>query len=232
MQILRSKKSLASLFVGAALIMGAANGTVAAAELGALPFPAPGTYQLDRILHVPFSLVRVGNDIFPRLLASYTTGKITLLTFFYSQCTDPKGCPLAWSAFQAIRDKIMVDPQLKGKVRLVFYSFDPVHDSPQTLQFFANSYKNGANIIPWYFMTAWNSYFLKETLPKFGQEIAVVPNNLGQHNVVINHLLKVLLIDRDGWVREIYTSNFLTPDVLLDDIKTLALEESKQNLGD
>ena len=105
-----------------------------------MPFPAPGTYKLDRIQRVPFSIVRDGPGL-PHLLSTYTTGKITLLTFFYTLCTDPQGCPLAWNAFEAVREKIKADPVLHGKARLVFFSFDPVHDNGETLQFFAESYK-------------------------------------------------------------------------------------------
>jgi hypothetical protein len=32
---------------------------------------------------------------------------------------------------------------------LVFFSFDPVHDKGETLQFFAESYKADSAIIPW-----------------------------------------------------------------------------------
>jgi protein SCO1 len=217
-------------FFVAALYIGAA-GAPSAAEPGRLQLPAPGTYKLDRIQRVPFGIVREGTG-FPRLLSSYTTGKITLLTFFYSQCTDPQGCPLAWNAFESVRDKIKADPQLHGKVRLVFFSFDPVHDSSETLQFLANSYKADGKIAPWHFIASCCNLFLEYTLQSFGQEISAQTNALGEPRVVINHLLKVFLIDRRGWVREIYTSAFLNPDVLLGDIKTLLLEESKSTLGD
>lgn len=203
-----------------------------AAGPGTLPLPAPGTYNLDKIQRVPFGLVRVDAGFLPHLLSTYTTGKITLLTFFYSQCRDPHGCPLAWSAFEAVRAKVIADSSLKGKIRLVFYSFDPAHDGPQTLQVFADSYKDHANIIPWYFITGWNDFFLKDALMHFGQEISLDSDSLGQQRVVINHLLKVFLIDRNGWVREIYTSNFLDPTVVFGDIETLSLEESNRKLGD
>lgn len=225
----KTKKLYQNVF--AALFMGAATNFALAAGPGTLALPAPGTYHLDKIQQVPFSLVRIDDRFLPHLLSSYTTGKITLLTFFYSQCRDPQGCPLAWNAFQIIRDKVIADPALKGKVRLVFYSFDPVHDA-QTLPVFAASYKNHADIIPWYFITGWNDHFLKETLTNFGQAIALDTDTVGKQQVVINHLLKVFLIDRDGWVREIYTSAFLAPAAVFGDIETLSLEESKSQIGD
>ena len=41
----------------------------------------------------------------------------------------------------------------------------------------------------------------------------------------MHHMLKLFLIDRDGVVREIYSLAFVQPQVMLNDIKTLALEE-------
>jgi protein SCO1/2 len=213
----------------AALMLGAAGAL--SATSGGLPLPAPGTYSLDRIQPVPFSVVREGKEKTPRLLSSYTTGKLTLLTFFYSQCADPQGCPLAWAAFEKVREGIKADPELHNQVRLVFFSFDPQHDTPETLQLFADLYAPGANAAPWYFITSWSNAFLEPTLRSFGQEISSQSDAAGEDRVVIDHLVKVFLIDRQGWVREIYTTAFLDPEVILGDMQTLLLEESKTNLG-
>jgi protein SCO1 len=40
------------------------------------------------------------------------------------------------------------------------------------------------------------------------------------------HMLKVFLLDRQGQVREIYSTAFLHPEVILNDLRTLALQES------
>ena len=39
------------------------------------------------------------------------------------------------------------------------------------------------------------------------------------------HVLKVFLIDRLGSIREIYTTSFLQPQMVLNDIETLLLED-------
>ena len=41
----------------------------------------------------------------------------------------------------------------------------------------------------------------------------------------LSHVLKVFLIDRAGDVREIYSSLFLHPQTVLNDIETLLMEE-------
>ncbi|WP_159079771.1 SCO family protein [Methyloceanibacter sp. wino2] len=193
-----------------------------------IPYPEPGTYELGKIQEVPFSVVIDGSG-YPKLLSSYTTGKITLMTFFYALCTDPTGCPLLWNAFFEVRDKIAEDPELRDEVQLVFYSFDPKHDVPQTLQLFEDLENKGNAPVPWYFVTSWTDYFLKSTLEDFGQPIYADKDSRGR--IIINHSLKVFLIDPDGWVREIYASNFLDPGVILNDIKTLVMEERGQSIG-
>jgi protein SCO1/2 len=43
---------------------------------------------------------------------------------------------------------------------------------------------------------------------------------------VLQHMLKVYLIDSQGKVREIYSTSFLQPAVLLNDIKTVLMERT------
>jgi cytochrome oxidase Cu insertion factor (SCO1/SenC/PrrC family) len=197
---------------------------------GGLPLPEPGTYKLDRIQEAPFSIVREGTAL-PSLFSNYTKGKITLLAFFYVQCREPQGCPLAWNTFETVREEIKTDPILNNNVRFVFFSFDRVNDVPATLQFFVDARKADVGLAPWHFITAWTDYLLEQTLRKFGQDISVRTDADGQKSIVIDHMLKVFLIDPDGWVREIYTTGYLDPAAIVGDMKTLLLEEKQSNLA-
>lgn len=195
-----------------------------AAETGAgLALPAPGTYTLDHIQRVPFGIVLEGNR-FPLALSRYTTGAITLLSFFYSYCADPNGCPIAWGAFEQVREAILVRPELQGQVRLVFVSLDPEHDTPDMLKNFARAYESSAAIVPWHFLTSYSYLFLNPVLRNMGEEISIDRTASGTSGRVLNHLLKVFLIDNQGWVREIYSNQSLDPATILGDIKTLSLE--------
>ena len=40
----------------------------------------------------------------------------------------------------------------------------------------------------------------------------------------LSHVLKVFLVDGRGWVREIYSTSFLVPRVVVNDIRTLLRE--------
>jgi len=188
-----------------------------------IALPAPGSYTLDHIQRVPFGIVLEGNR-FPRTLSTYTTGAITLFAFFYSYCADPNGCPLAWKAFEQVRQAVLARPDLEGQVRLVFLSLDPLHDTPDALKNFAQAYGQGHAIVPWHFLTTYSYFFLKPILRDMGEEISVDREASGSGRLVLNHLLKVFLIDSRGWVREIYSNQSLDPEAILGDIKTLSME--------
>lgn len=188
---------------------------------GAYPLPPPGTYHLDRIFTVPRGLV-VGPSALPHYLWRDTTGRITLLTFFYGTCRDPTGCPAAWSAFQAIREAAHADPLLAGRTRLVSLSFDPRHDTPAEMKLFAASVGEDRKV-PWIFLTTYGDFFLTPILQGFDEVVARAPPGAAEGG--FEHLLRVYLIDRDGWVREIYSAATLDVPTILDDMRTLALEE-------
>jgi cytochrome oxidase Cu insertion factor (SCO1/SenC/PrrC family) len=187
--------------------------------------PPPGSYTLDHIQRVPAGIVLEGTR-FPRALSRYTTGAITLFAFFYSYCADPNGCPLAWGAFEKMREEIIARPELHGRVRLVFMSLDPAHDTPAMLTGFARRFESSESIVPWHFLTTYSNLFLKPVLRDMGEEISIDREASSGGGVVINHLPKVFLIDKRGFVREIYANQSLDPAMIIGDIKTLLLEGS------
>jgi len=44
-------------------------------------------------------------------------------------------------------------------------------------------------------------------------------------------MLKVFLLDRQGQVREIYSAAFLHPEVILNDLRTLAMESAARSMA-
>ena len=62
-------------------------------------------------------------------------------------------------------------------------------------------------------------------LEDFGQDVFVqLDPATGKPLGSFSHVLKVFLIDREHVVREIYTTVYLQPDMLYNDILTLMLE--------
>jgi protein SCO1 len=186
-----------------------------------LDLPAPGTYALQRIQRVPEAQLLDADDR-PMALSVATRGAITALAFFYGHCVDPGGCPVAWSAFEALQKEAASDPLLRGRLRLVFVSLDPTHDTPTIMCLLQRS-ENAETLPPWRFLTSRSQDDLAPLLANMGQDIAFETDATGKLTGVVNHMLKVFLIDPDGWAREIYTTAFLSPDNLINDARTLAM---------
>jgi protein SCO1 len=91
------------------------------------------------------------------------------------------------------------------------------------LRLLRDSENREASAIPWVFATARSQEALAPLLATMGQDISFEIDASGRRSGVINQMLKVFLIDPDGWVREIYSTAFLSPENLLNDARTLAL---------
>lgn len=186
--------------------------------------PAPGTYRLYDIMPAPDGAVL---DLEGRRarLARFTRGKITVLSFIYTGCADARGCPLAYQVFHAMHDRLRETPALRDRVRLVTLSFDPVHDTPAAMRRYANgAIAERAAGVEWTFLTTGSPRELLPILDGFGQDVQVERRPRGGQAPRLGHVLKVFLIDARGMVREIYTTSYLFPDVVLNDIETLRRE--------
>ncbi len=186
-------------------------------------YPKAGTYKLQKIQPAPSGWVLEDSVWIPRRLSSFTKDKVTLFSFFYGTCRDPQGCPKAWDAFQAVHKAVKMNPKWHNKVRLVFLSLDPQVDSPEMMSIFQSSLSTPE--APWAFLTTWSESFLAPILNDMYVPASREFDDSGKQTDVINHLLKVFLIDKEAWVREIYTTSFLDPNVIIADIGTLLLEE-------
>jgi protein SCO1/2 len=213
----------ALVLAGIAGVAGATEdpGKAAAPRMEFVP-PPPGSYKLQKIQPVADAkfLDSTGLTV---SLSALTHGKITLLTFFYTYCVDPLGCPFAHTTLANLRDRLTGDRALAGRVRFVSVSLDPTHDTPAAVA----NYGRGFTVDPtfeWRFLTARRVPELLPVLDDFGQDVSVDIDERGRATRALHHMLKMFLIDARGEVREIYTLAFLQPQVMFNDIKTLALE--------
>lgn len=209
----------------AALLLwaGAAPAFGALPPLGFVP-PAPGSYQLHHILRAPDGRV-LDSDGSVRRLAQFTRGKVTVFSFIYTYCTDARGCPLAYETLHELKLAIEGDPRLRDKVRFVSMSFDPRHDTPETMRLYGGSELRDRRGLRWHFLTTRSGAELAPMLDGFGQDVSIAAEQpAGARVPVLSHMLKVYLIDARGSVREIYSTSFLHPAILLADIRTLLME--------
>jgi len=224
----RLRPKLADALAGvlaAALVAGTASAHEVKSAKADFVAPAPGTYRLERIQLVPDGAVLDTSGKRARL-DQYTHGGITLLSLMYTSCSDPAGCPMALATLQQVRRELEKRGSVATRVRLVSLSFDPKHDTPETLRAYSAGEATKRSSVPWHFLTTSSSHDLRPMLDGLGQDVRI-PNDVNEAAKPnsLSHMLKVFLIDRDGWVREIYTNSFLVPQVLLNDVETLQLEE-------
>jgi cytochrome oxidase Cu insertion factor (SCO1/SenC/PrrC family) len=156
-------------------------------------------------------------------LSALTRQKITLLTFFYTYCVDPLGCPFAHTTLAELRDRVRAEPRLAQHVRFVSVSLDPTHDTPRAIADYGREFAIDPKF-EWRFLTARRVPELLPVLDDFGQDVSVETDENGRATRTLHHMLKMFLIDAHGEVREIYSLAFLQPRVMFNDIETLALE--------
>ena len=185
--------------------------------------PAPGSYVLHVIQPGPNGAV-LDSDGRPDRLERLTRGGVTLLSFMYTYCSDPIGCPLAWSTLQQLRTRLLAAPNLARRVRFISLSFDPLHDTPSAMRLYAGALAAPGGAPRWHFLTTSSVRQLKPIVDDLGQSVQVQLDRAGRPSRLIHHMLKVFLLDDAGRVREIYSTAFLQPEVMYNDIVTLAME--------
>jgi protein SCO1/2 len=188
---------------------------------------APGTYTLQRIMATADGAV-VDSTGVDRRLKPYLHGRITLLSFIYSSCADPEGCPYATVVFHRVKEALEGIPEARGKVRLISLSFDPQRDTPERLALYGGTEANREAPIRWDYLTTRGLSRLLPILKDFGQDVSVDLDEQGKPRGTFSHVLKVFLIDAQGQVREIYTTSYLLPKVVVNDIRNLLMERPRK----
>jgi protein SCO1/2 len=187
--------------------------------------PAPGSYTLPVVKNAADGalLDTDGKNI---NLRDLTHGRITVMSFIYTRCAAPKACPYAMGVLSQLHSMSEEDKTLAKNMRLVSISFDPEHDTPQHLADYSEGIREAKSGCEWRFVTAKSRAELQSVLDGYGQAVDKRPNPADPQGPLY-HILRVFLIDPDGRIRNIYSSGTLDPRLVLADVKTLLLEESK-----
>jgi cytochrome c peroxidase len=205
------------------------GGDVSRSSGGRLDYdpPPPGSYRLPPIQKATDGMVFDAEGKEHNLFA-LMTDRYVLLSFIYTGCYDPKGCPLAIHTLDTVREKLEKDPAVSGKVLLLTLSFDPEHDTPEVMREFAEArgFADSRKRRKWLFLTTSSKSRLWPILDGYGQYVVREYDKTGRHTGGYSHVLKVFLIDPDRNVRNIYSTSFLFPQLIVNDIKTLIGEET------
>jgi cytochrome c peroxidase len=177
--------------------------------------PEPGTYTLPVVRPAADGAVldESGRE---RRLWDVFGDRIVVLAFMYTTCSDVNGCPLASYVLQRVQDRVLDDPKLRGKLRLISVSFDPSHDTPAAMAAYGARLRHDE--FDWQFLTTTSEAALAPLLDAYDQ--FVIRDASGS----ISHVLRVMLIDRQHRVRNIYSVSYLHADTVLSDVRTLLRE--------
>lgn len=213
---------LAAAALAGAGARAAGDGPAAAGHLDVTRLPAPGSYTLPRLFAAPDGSLL---DPASRSLRLHRLlrGRLSVVSFVYSYCRDPEGCPRAWAVLDAVQAALRADAALARDAQLVSISFDPTHDTPAQMGQLAAGRAGDARV-RWQFLTAPSVRMLLPLLAGFGQDVSVETDAAGRPTRTLNHLLKLFLVDARLQVREVYGVATLAPEAVLNDLRTLQLE--------
>ena len=187
--------------------------------------PVAGSYSLPVIKRAPDGAL-VDSDSKTLNLRELTHGRITVLSFIYTRCAAQKACPYASGVLNQLHTLSMDDKVLAKNMRLVSLSFDPDDDTPKRLATYSEGMREQNGGCEWHFATATSRAELDSILNSYDQAVDK-RSNTNDPQGPLYHILRVFLIDREGRIRNIYSSATLDPRLVLADVRTLLLEETK-----
>jgi cytochrome c peroxidase len=212
------KRELAVLVLVAAFAAPVrAHETVPRAGEAAFALPEPGSYELPPIAHVADFALQDETGA-PTPLLDLAPDQVAIVSFVYTRCSDGHGCPAALAVLQRLDHAVAADATLAGRVRIATVSFDPAHDTPARMAELRRALAPRSN---WRFLTATTPDAIAPVLAAFGQDALPLVGE-GEHALgLYRHVLKVFLVDARGAVRNVYSSGFLSPELLLVDARTV-----------
>src|SRR5205807_4356967 len=187
--------------------------------------PAAGSYSLPVVKPAADGALLDSNNKAINL-RDLTRGRITILSFIYTRCAAPKACPYATNVLGQLHSLSAQDMVLAKNMRLVSISFDPEYDTPQRLATYSENVREQGSGCEWRFVTSKSRAELAPILAAYDQAVNKRQNPADPQGPLY-HTLRVFLIDRDGRIRNIYSSGTLDPRLVVADVKTLLLETAR-----
>jgi protein SCO1/2 len=193
-----SKTSLV-LMAAAVAMLGIVAGTFLWLRLAPRPqashWNAPALEGLSHYGAVPeFSLLeRNGN----KATLADMHGKVWIADFIYTTCTDT--CPTQSATMARLQEQFAGSHEL----RLVSFSVDPEHDTPEVLSDYAQRFKADAD--RWLFLTGDKEQIARLVQEGFRLSAAALTDSTSKQAVIM-HSPRFVLIDRQSQIRGYYDS--------------------------
>jgi protein SCO1/2 len=192
--------------------LGALGAALAVLALGPVD-AAPNAEPLPTIgPAAPFTLTT--QDERP-LSLSDLRGRVVVLTFVYTTCTDT--CPLLTAKMASLQPRL--GPDFARRVFFVSVTVDPERDTPARLKGYGAAH--GARFDGWAFVTGTPSA-IREVARRYG----VYHRRTARGDV--DHTFLTSVIDPQGLLRVQYMGVRFEPSELLDDVRTLLREAARR----
>ena len=185
--------------------------------------PEPGSYTLPAMGSAADGAV-IDSEGNSAQLHDFLGGKPTVLSFIFTTCDDVNGCPLATYVMRRVQDVLQADPATADKARLVSFSFDPIFDTPDVIAAYGAQFQDPE--ADWQFLTTKGAETLDPILRAYDQWVIRDFNETGEYQGTMSHILRVFLVDKDKRIRNIYSTSFLHADTVVNDVKSLIMENN------
>jgi protein SCO1/2 len=146
-----------------------------------------------------------------RLALSDLGGKVALVTYIYTSCTDT--CPLLTGKLAGVRDKL--GAELGAQAHFLSVTVDPERDTPDVMRAYGQRFR--ADPAGWSFLTG-TPEEVAEVTGAYGIFVRRTPR------ADVDHTFLTSLIDRHGTLRVQYLGTRFDPDELLADVQALIRE--------
>ena len=108
-------------------------------------------------------------------LHGLTDGRITLLSFIYTRCTDPRACLRASGVLRQLQQLTLAEPAVATNLLLLTLSFDPAHDTPEVMSRYGDVFNGRQGGAEWLFLTTESREQLAPLLDLYGQQVDRAP---------------------------------------------------------
>lgn len=220
-----SKRASQSLLLGLAVGLAGIIALVGFLVLSPERQPLPVLYAAPTFAWKDHEQRSISNDTL--------RGKVVVANFIYTNCTDI--CPvLLTPRMRAIYDALREDELLDSRVKLVSFSVDPAHDTPEMLADYARRF--GVQEPGWHFVTsspAGDEEVYRVVVEGFKMGVQHLPVSEGTatHSSagtdspdLIVHSGRFVLIDSQQRVRALYDPENLEIATVLADVRRLLSE--------
>ena len=183
--------------------------------------PNPGSYDLPVLQDASNGTV-VAPDGKAVQMHELLDGRVAILSFIYTRCSDPRACLRASGVLSELQQLSRQDKSVARKLQLITLSFDPGYDTPEVMERYGNVFSRHDGGADWMFLTTRSYDELQPLLAAYGQRVDKrnKPSALGPYQ----HTLRVYLIDAQKRIRNIYSYGLLDPRLVMADVHTLLLE--------